>query len=207
MRLARANRVLLALAASGVGAAACSSSPPPKSPGSSGHSGHGSTTTGSSAPAGSSSTSTTAPALAACTTITAADGSAQGAAGTIVGTIIVTDAGTTTCTIDGYPQLSRFSSSGAPVPVQVVEGITVSLPGPPTEPAATVTLGPGEQAEFAYQYSDVPSGTETTCASSATLSVRTPGSNLSSPFALAMSPCDGGTVHVSPVYAGTAPLG
>jgi hypothetical protein len=105
----------------------------------------------------------------------------------------------------GYPTLFRFATGGASVPVEVSDGITVGIPGPPSQPPALVSLAPGAQAEFTYQYSDVTTGSETTCATSTTMSVSTPGSTESAPFALTMAPCGGGLVHVSPVYAGTAP--
>jgi hypothetical protein len=48
----------------------------------------------------------------------------------------------------------------------------------------------------------VPSGSETTCPKSTTGSVIPPGSpNGSPPNSLALAPCDGGTIHVSPMYA------
>ena len=61
----------------------------------------------------------------------------------------------------GYPALVRFSSSGAPVPITVVDGLTVNLSGPPTQPPSVVTLTSGQQAEFTFEYSDVPTGNET----------------------------------------------
>jgi uncharacterized protein DUF4232 len=202
----RALVTIAVAAGAGAMAAGCTSSngshtPPQTTTRSSGN-GHHPTTV----PA---TTSTVTPTTAnlSCATVTAAAGSTQGAAGTIVGTITVTNPGPGMCTIMGYPTLTRFDQSGATVPVTMEDGITVALGGGATQPPALVTLAPNAQAEFAYQYSDVPAGSEISCAGSATLAVTTPGAQMaSSPIALAMAPCDNGTVHVSPVYAGTAPL-
>jgi hypothetical protein len=187
----------------GLLAAACSSSPSKPS-----ISIKGSTTTVAPSTSTSTTTSTTAAASStACQSLTAFSGSSEGAAGTIVGTIIVTNTGAGSCTIMGYPTLTRFATGGATVPVTMSDGITIGLSGPAAQPPALVTMAHGAEAEFTYQYSDVPSGTETTCASSATLAVTTPGeSAASAPFALTMAPCDNGTVRVSPVYSGTAPV-
>jgi len=59
--------------------------------------------------------------------VTATPGQSQGAAGTIVGTITLTPVGSATCTMEGYPVLARFSSSGASVPISGVNGLTVAL--------------------------------------------------------------------------------
>jgi Protein of unknown function (DUF4232) len=190
----------------GVVAAACSSSP-----GTSTSSGtaaaHRGTTTTSTAPTPTSapaSTSTSSTAVAACSSVTATAGATQGAAGTITGTITLTAAGTTPCTIFGYPSLARYAAGGASVPVTVVNGLTVDVPGAATT-SSTVTLTSSQGAAFTYQFSDVPTGTETQCATSASLTVTTPGAASASPqFPLTMAPCDNGTVRVSPVYAASA---
>jgi hypothetical protein len=159
------------------------------------------TTTGNVTPAQSSTTTSTA-GVAACSQVTATAGQSQGAAGTIIGTITLTAVGSATCTTLGYPSLARFSASGAPVPVTVVHGLTVNLSGPAVQPPSPVTLTSSRQGEFTYQYSDVPTGSETTCASSATVSVTVPGGSSGSPPApLTMAPCDNSTVEVSPIYA------
>jgi hypothetical protein len=152
--------------------------------------------------AGSAATTTTTTGIAACAQVTATPGQAQGAAGTIVGTITVAEVGSGTCTMFGYPTLARENASGAAVAVSVVQGLTVNLSGPPTQPPSLVTLTSGETAEFTYQYSDVPTGEETTCPSSTTVSVKTPGATSESAYVpLTMAPCS--NVQVSPVYAAT----
>jgi hypothetical protein len=151
------------------------------------------------------STTTSTTGIGPCARVTATPGQTQGAAGTIVGTFTLAEVGSGTCTMKGYPTLARFDSTGAPVATTVVDGLTVNLSGPPTEPPSLVTLTPTQQAEFTFQYSDVTTGTETSCATSTTLSVTTPGATTAStPAPLTMAPCSNGTIEVSPVYAAGA---
>jgi hypothetical protein len=205
--LRRALRVVGALVCAGVVGAACSSNTGPHTATGTTNS-HATSTTSTTA---STTTSTTASSTTSttgvgpCAQVTATPGQAQGAAGTIVGTITLAEVGTGTCTMEGYPSLSRFSATGTAVPVTVVDGLTVNLSGPPSAPPSLVTVTASQQAEFTFQYSDVPTGSETTCASSTTLSVTPPGaSTASAPAALTMAPCSNGTVHVSPIYVAVA---
>ena len=203
----RTLRVAAALVCAGLIAAACSSSKPGShtSTGTTGGS-HGTTTTTqtTSVPTTTAAPTTTT-GITACAQVTATPGQTQGAAGTIVGTITLTPVGSATCTMEGYPVLTRYSSGGATVPITMVNGLTVNLSGPPTQPPSVVTLRAGQQAEFTFQYSDVVTGSETSCASSTSVSVTPPGaSTASAQVPLTMAPCNNGTVNVSPVYAASA---
>jgi hypothetical protein len=205
--LRRALCVTAAFVCAGLLVAACSSNNGPKTTtGTTSHSStHATTTTTTSASSTSVSTTTSTTGIAACAQVTATPGQAQGAAGTIVGTISLAEVGSGTCTMEGYPSVARFDSAGTAVVTTVVEGLTVNLSGPPTQPPSLVTLTSSQGAEFTFEYSDVPTGTETTCASSATLSVTPPGATTAStPAPLIMAPCNNGTVEVSLVYAAAA---
>lgn len=194
---------LALLACACVVLASCSSSP----------SSHTSTTTShkatSTTSAPSTTTSTTSPATsttaasAGCNHITASPGQGQGAAGTITGTVTVTNTGASSCTADGYPTIALLSGSGAPLTVTMVDGLSVSLSPAANAPPSSVTVAPSSTAQFAYQFSDVPVGAETSCPSSEAATVTMPGATTPSPsFALAIAPCSNGTIRVSPVYAG-----
>ena len=196
---------LALLACAPVVLAACSSSPStPK---------HTTTTTHKAAPtttttaattttASSTTTSTTSAVSTACNHITASPGQSEGAAGTITGVITVTNTGPSTCTADGYPKVALFSGSGAPLNVTIVNGLSVTLSPPANAAPSSVAVAPSSTAQFAYQYPDVPVGTETSCPSSEIATVTLPGATTPSPtFALAISPCNNGTIRVSPVYA------
>jgi hypothetical protein len=181
-------------------------------------SGHGSTTTthesastSSTSPTSSTTSTTSAPAptapttavaAAACNHVTAAPGQGQGAAGTITGVITVTNSGPSACTANGYPTMVLYSGSGAPLTVTMVNGLTVSLSPPANAGPGAVTIAPSSTVQFAYQFSDVPVGAETSCPSSESVSVTMPGATSGSPaFRLAIAPCNNGTIRVSPVYA------
>jgi hypothetical protein len=204
--LRRALRVAAALVGAGLIAAACSSKPGTQTTtGTTAGSHRTTTTTQSTSVTSTTASSTTTTGIAACAQVTATAGQSQGAAGTIVGTITLSPVGSATCTMEGYPALARFSSSGATVPINVVNGLTVNLSGPPTQPPSVVTLSSGQQAEFTFEYSDVPTGEETQCASSSTVTVTPPGATTASAqVPLTMAPCNNGTVDVSPVYAAAA---
>lgn len=165
---------------------------------------HHSTTTTGVVPTTASTTTTTG--IGPCAQVSATPGQTQGAAGTIIGTVTLAEVGSSVpCTTEGYPTLTRYSSSGSIVPTTMVDGLTVDLSGPASQPAAVVTLSSTQQAEFTFQYSDVVTGSETSCAVSSTFSVFTPGATrASSPVSLSISACNNGTVDVSPIYAATS---
>jgi len=119
--------------------------------------------------------------------------------------VTVTNAGASPCVANGYPTVALFSGSGAPLTVTMVNGLSVTLSPAAADAAPTpVTLAPASVAQFAYQYSDVPVGSETSCPASEMARVTMPGATTPSPdFALAIGPCDNGTVRVSPVYTGS----
>jgi len=199
MRARHARRVLMTVLFGGLVLAACSNNPSGPTTTTTVHR----TTTTTAVPPTTASTTTTT-GIAACAQVSATPGQAQGAAGTIVGTITLAEVGTGTCTIDGFPSLTRFNASGATVVTTLVHGLTINLSGPASQPPAVITLTPTQQAEFTYQFSDVVTGSETTCAVSSSLSVTTPGATTASaPVTVSMSACDNGTVNVSPVYAAT----
>jgi hypothetical protein len=201
MRAGRILRVVAMTACGGLIAAACSSGTPSTTTTTS-TSVHRTTTTTGVAPTTASTTTTTG--IASCTQVSATPGQTQGAAGTIIGTVTLAAVGAGSCTTEGYPNLTRYNSSGAVVPTTVVQGLTTHIAGPPSQPPALITLSAGQKAEFTFQYSDVVTGSETSCAVSSTLSVTTPGATSpSSPVPLAISACNNGTVDVSPIYIAT----
>ena len=115
--------------------------------------------------------------------------------------ITVTNTGPSTCTANGYPKIALFSGSSAPLNVTMVNGLSVTLSPPANGAPSPVTVAPSSTAQFAYQYSDVPTGSETSCPTSETAGVTLPGATTSSPlFRLSIAPCNSGTIRVSPVY-------
>jgi Protein of unknown function (DUF4232) len=138
----------------------------------------------------------------ACNRITASAGQTMGAAGTITGVVTLTNSGSTTCVMNGYPVMALFSSSGAPLVVTMVDGLTVHLSSAANGPPVAVSVPPAGSAQFSFQYSDVPVGSETSCPNSTQAETTAPGASVASPnFAFAADPCGHGTIRVSPVYA------
>ena len=196
----RPRWALALLAGAGLVLAACSSSPSPHNSTTTTH--HASTSSSSTTSTSSASTtSSTAAGSAACSHISASAGQSQGAAGTITGVITVTNTGTTPCTVDGYPTVGLYSGSGAPLTVTMVNGLTVSVTPQASAAPTSVTIAPSSTAQFAYQISDVPVGSETSCPTSEQATTTMPGATASSGyFALSIAPCNNGTIKVSPVY-------
>ena len=92
----------------------------------------------------------------------------------------------------------------SPLTVTIVNGLSVTVSGPANAPPSSFSVAPSATAQFAYQFSDVPVGSETSCPTSESGSATMPGSATPSPtFQLAISPCGNGTIRVSPVYAGS----
>jgi hypothetical protein len=192
---------LAVLAGAGLCFAACSNSPTPEqsTTTTTHHATHSSSSTSSTTNA--STTSSSGVASPACSHISAAAGQSQGAAGTITGVVTVTNTGTAPCTVDGYPTVALYSGSGAPLTVTMVNGLSVSVTPQAGAPASSVTIAPSSTAQFAYQFSDVPTGSETSCPMSEQATTTMPGASASSPyFALAIAPCNSGTIRVSPLY-------
>jgi hypothetical protein len=99
--------------------------------------------------------------------------------------------------------MALFSGSGAPLTVTMVNGLSVTISSAANAPPSSFSLPASSSALFAYQYSDVPVGSETSCPTSESAAVTMPGSTTASPsFQLAIGPCGNGTIRVSPVYAG-----
>ena len=192
---------LALLACAGGVLAACSSSPStPKHVTTTTHT-TASTTTSSATTSTTGSSTTTSAASTACNHITASAGQSQGAAGTITGVITVTNSGTSTCNTSGYPKVTLLSGSSAPLTVTMVNGLSVTLSPPANGAPSPVAVAPSSTAQFAYQYSDVPTGNETSCPTSETAAVTLPGATMSSSlFPLSIAPCSNGTIRVSPVY-------
>jgi hypothetical protein len=197
----RPRWALALLAGAGLCLAACSSSPSPKQSTTTTH--HHATTSSSSTTSSTSGASTTSPTAvsAACDHISASAGGSQGAAGTITGLVTVTNTGPTTCTVNGYPTMGLYSGSGAPLTVTMVDGLTVSISPQANAAPSPVALAPSGTAQFAYQISDVPTGNQTSCPTSEQATTTMPKAATSSPyFALAIAPCNNGTIKVSPLY-------
>jgi hypothetical protein len=192
-----------ALLVGGVGLAACSS-------GSSSSTSTGPTTTASTAPSktttssgpSSTSTSSTSAGLSRCATAKLAGSvvGGSGAAGTIETTVGLRNTASTSCTLGGYPGLQLLGTGGATLPTTVVR--KGNYPFTAMAPT-TVTLAPGQSANFNIGYSDVPVGNQTSCPTSVSLQITPPNAYDHLVITASLGPCGNGTMTVSPVFPAT----
>ena len=105
--------------------------------------------------------------------------------------------------MQGYPGMQLLDASGSALPTNVVRGgLSDGAPAASAGAPTLVTLAPRQVGTFAMQYEDVPVGTETSCPTSAKAEITPPNDTASAVVTLQIEPCGGGTVHVSPVFAG-----
>jgi hypothetical protein len=150
-----------------------------------------------------SSTTTSIPAGLVCTArdlVTSVVGS-QGAAGTFELTFGLRNSGSTACPMEGYPGAQLLDASGNQLPTHVVSGgnfqFTSFAPAP-------VTLDAGATAYFNLAYSDVPSGSETTCPTATQVEVTPPHAVDHDTVSVHLTVCDAGTLTVSPVFSSSS---
>jgi hypothetical protein len=128
-------------------------------------------------------------------------GPTQGAAGTITGSVVLSSAGGAPCSLSGYPTVSLFAANGTSLVVTVIDGLSVNISAAANGAPKPVTLSPTSKLEFTYQYSDVPTGSQTSCPQSSTASASLPSGLGTTPhFVMAIAPCNNGTIRVSPLY-------
>ena len=199
MRVAVMTVVCVSLSA---GLAGCSSNKPSASP----PSDSSAVTTTSSIP----SPSTTLPPPTTSTTIPGCTGAnytvselgSQGAAGTFEVTFGFRNTSSATCPLSGYPFIQLVAAGGTDLPTTTVRGGTESFTDfVPT----TVEVGPGATALFNMAYSDVTTGTETSCPTATGLQVIAPNTTTSLSVSGSFDVCNNGTVTVSPVFGKNSP--
>jgi hypothetical protein len=148
-------------------------------------------------------TTTTGAGTAACasTQLSGALTGGNGAAGTIETTVVLRNTSASPCQLSGYPALQMVDGSGSAVPTMTVDGghygFTSQAPAP-------VTLAAGQAGSFNIGYSDVPTGTETSCPTSAALQITPPAAHDRVTVSASLAPCGGGTLVVSPILPGAS---
>lgn len=164
--------------------------------------GASSTTTSTSQPATSTS-STTASGPPGCqvSQLSIVPQQGSGAAGQIELAMTMTNVSSNTCTLYGYPGLQMLDASGQPLPTNVVRGGTTFGTPVANQPPAEVVLTSQHTAAFTLHYEDVPVGNETSCPTSSKVEVTPPNDVDHAVVDLAITPCNAGTIHVSPVYS------
>jgi hypothetical protein len=114
---------------------------------------------------------------------------------------MLTNSSSTTCTLDGYPGMQLLSAQGTSIPTNVERGgLGGGASAAANQAPAVVTLAQRQAAAFTLEYEDVPVGGETSCPTSAKAEITPPNDVAFAVVTLRIAPCDGGTVHVSPVF-------
>lgn len=129
-----------------------------------------------------------------------------GAAGSLGGAVVLTNHGSATCTLSGYPSLQLVGAEGL-LPTTVTDGDYEVVDAVPEK---TVMLGPGAEARFYFMYSDVlGGGSPSVCPAASLLEIRLSGARATlvvgtdlAPYQTAIAPCEG-HLWVSPVTAST----
>ncbi len=152
-----------------------------------------------------SSTSTTAAGEARCVTASLAgsvEGS-SGAAGTIELTFALRNVSTAACSTGGYPGLQLIDGSGNQLPTNSVQGGGLSFE---QVAPSSLSVPVGGSVWFNVGYSDVTTGSETSCPAAAQIQVIPP--NDTSHLVVAVSQltaCGGGTLHESALFGPGSP--
>lgn len=131
--------------------------------------------------------------------LTLAIQSTQGAAGHIAQQDQFTNKSSTKCTLYGFPGAVMLDAQQKQITTKAnwqTTGFSYS-----NQQKQLVTLNPGGVAYFMVEWSDVPVGSETSCPTSAYLSVTPPNDFSVVTIADAINACNGGTLGISPVEA------
>jgi len=210
--VSRSGRFVLPVvgAAMALSVAACgsdgSSAPPPGAA--------AATTPAGAAPTTSAAAATTAPpthaaaaspATSRCHTsqLSASFGGQSGAAGTILGFIQLKNTGGVTCTLYGYIGIGLLDANKHPLPSNIVRG--GGMGSEKQLPKTLVTLAPGQVAHVEYSFSDVPSGTATSCPTSTYVQITPPDETDYLLVTEKLGPCQGGEIGIGAVQPGGIP--
>jgi hypothetical protein len=120
-----------------------------------------------------------------------------GAAGSSVESITLGNTSSTTCTMEGFPNLQLEDSGGAQLPTNVEHGGGIANF---QQPVTTVSLAPGGVATLLVSHPNVPTGDET-CPKAAALLIQPPGSSGVVRVSMDIAPC-GGRLNESPILPG-----
>jgi hypothetical protein len=104
--------------------------------------------------------------------------------------------------MNGFPGALLLNASGTQLPTTVIRAGNYSFTNFSASP---VTLSPGATAFFNLAYSDVPTGSETSCEMATQIEVTPPNSSTHDVVAVPLSVCNHGTLTVSPVFGATSP--
>jgi len=153
---------------------------------------------------------TTLPAPTTSTTVPGCSGTnyalsvlgSQGAAGTFEVTFGFRNTSSATCPLTGYPGIQLLGAGGADIATNTVQGGGESFT---SFAPSTVEVAGGATAYFNMGYSDVTTGTESSCPTTTGLEATPPGTSTTLQVSGQYVVCNGGTVNVSPVFGKGSP--
>ncbi len=126
----------------------------------------------------------------------------SGGAGTFETTVALKNVSAASCPTGGYAGLQLVDAHGNQLPTQTLRGGTLNFED---IPVTSFVLAPGATAWFNIGYSDVPVGSQTSCAVASQLQVIPPGDVAHLAIAATIAACGSGTVHESPMFASGSP--
>jgi hypothetical protein len=130
-------------------------------------------------------------------TVTAGEGNAG--LGHVGESILFENAGTTTCTLYGYPSVVVTSTQGTVTANETPNGYLGGIVG---TNVPSVNLAPGAIASSLIEGTDVPVGNATSCPTSTNVVVTPPGESHSVTLTTSLSECSPLQVH--PVVSGSS---
>jgi hypothetical protein len=144
------------------------------------------------------------PAVSRCHTsqLTASFGNQGGAAGTILGFIRLSNTGGVTCTLYGYIGMGLLDANKNALQSTIVRGGGMGTEK--TLPKTLVTLARGQVAHVEYSFSDVPSGTATSCPNSTYVQITPPDETDYLLVTQHLAPCQG-QIGIGAVQPGDIP--
>jgi hypothetical protein len=134
--------------------------------------------------------------------LTPSFGSQSGAAGTILGFIQLKNTGGVTCSLYGYVGMGLMDADKHPIPSNIVRG--GGMGSEKQLKPTRVVLAPGEVAHVEYSFSDVPTGTATSCPTSTYVQITPPDETDYLLVTEHVGPCRG-EIGIGPVQPGNAP--
>lgn len=118
--------------------------------------------------------------------------------------VALTNTGTATCTLTGYPGLQLVTASGSPLPTTEHRGSSYTFP---QAPVTTVTLARGEAASFDIGLDEIPQGNNDVCEQAAGIAVTPPNGGSALRLAVSIDACQHGELDASPIVSGSHGVG
>jgi hypothetical protein len=113
-----------------------------------------------------------------------------------------------TCTLKGYPSVEMLDAAGRPIPTEVTDGPSYTVP---VLPEKAVVITGGAEASFEVGYTDATGYGTAVCPTSAKVAVTPPDASRAITVSWRIQPYGGSTIQklqcgqiaLSPVYAGS----